>query len=132
MTQSLTDAEKIERIRTLNDMARQNPGVACRANMTLGFAALSDHDRHAAMREIIAFNQFTEANDPHGEHDCALIYRLVTGEWVQQRPEREDAITQSVIWKIDCYDTALEYGSEAPWDAAQTVRVLTVMLGSEY
>ena len=132
MTIELTDAEKIERIRALNDMARENPGVACRANMTLGFAALPDHDRHAAVMQIIAFNQFTEDNDPHGEHDCALIYRLATGEWVQQRPDREDAITQTIIWKIDCYDKALEFGSEAPWDASQTVRVLTIMLGSEY
>nr|WP_254108267.1 MULTISPECIES: DUF3768 domain-containing protein [unclassified Sphingomonas]AJW29476.1 hypothetical protein pJE1_054 [Sphingomonas sp. JE1] len=31
-----------------------------------------------------------------------------------------------------CYDRALEFGSEAPWDAEQTTRVLTILLASEY
>ncbi|WP_157009854.1 DUF3768 domain-containing protein [Sphingobium sp. YBL2] len=30
------------------------------------------------------------------------------------------------------YDTSLTFGSEAPWDAAQTKRVLTIMLSCEY
>ena len=79
MTFELTDAKKIERIRTLNDIARQNPGAACRANMTIGFTALEGHDRQAAVRQIIAFDQFDEGNDPHGEQDfgtCDVAGRI--------------------------------------------------------
>jgi hypothetical protein len=132
MTIELTDAEKTDRIRSLNDTARQNPGVACRANMTIGFAALQDHDRHRAVRQIMVFDQFDEGNDPHGEHDFGAIYRLVSGEWVHHRPQDEKLIAETVFWKIDCYDRELEFGSEAPWDSAQTTRVLTIMLASEY
>ena len=82
MTVELTDGEKIERVRALNDGARRNPGGACLANMTIGFAALEDQDRHAAVIAIMTFEQFHEGNDPHGEHDFGAVYRLHTGEWV--------------------------------------------------
>lgn len=36
------------------------------------------------------------------------------------------------MFKIDYYDLELEYGSEDPADPEQTVRVLTVMLPSDY
>lgn len=132
MSLELTDAEKIERIRSLNDAARQQPGVAGRATMTIGFASLDERDRHHAVSQIIAFDQFDEGNDPYGEHDFGAVYRLHTGEWVQRRPDKEDAISQTIFWKIDCYDKALEFGSEAPWDVERTTRVLTIMLASEY
>lgn len=132
MTSELTDAEKTDRVRALNDMARQKPGVACRANMTIGFAALEDHDRQAAVTAILAYDQFHEGNDPHGEHDFGAIYRLHTGEWTQHRPKDHKMIGETVFWKIDCYDKQLEFGSEAPWDNAQTARVLTIMLANEY
>jgi hypothetical protein len=132
MSLELTDAEKIERIRALNDAARQHPGVAGRATMTIGFAALAERDRHEAISQIIAFDQFDEGNDPYGEHDFGAVYRLNTGEWVQRRPGKEDAISQTIFWKIDCYDKELEFGSEAPWDDERTTRLLTIMLASEY
>ena len=39
---------------------------------------------------------------------------------------------QRIFWKIDHYDRALTYGSENAADPQQTVRVLTIMLASEY
>ncbi|WP_231729657.1 DUF3768 domain-containing protein [Sphingomonas sp. CCH18-H6] len=30
------------------------------------------------------------------------------------------------------YDQSLKFGSDAPWDAERTKRVLTIMLASEY
>lgn len=51
-------------------------------------------------------------------------------------PERDfGAFTfreRRILFKIDYYDTALEFGSEDPADAAVTQRVLTIMLAEDY
>lgn len=132
MNQQITPAEKVERIRTFNDAARRALGIACVANMTNGFAALPDLDRLAALSQIMKFDQFTDDNDPYGEHDFGAVYRLAPGEWTQRRPTDLDTIAQTVFWKIDYYDNSYQRGSEEPWDALKTARVLTVMLASEY
>lgn len=124
--------EQIANIRRLNDVARSNPGTGSIANVTSGFHALPDADRFAALRAIVRFTKFDGDNDPYGEHDFGAIYRLECGTWTQDRPEDEKVITQTVFWKVDCYDNDLSFGSEAPWDETLTKRVLTIMLASEY
>ena len=124
--------EQIDTIRHLNDAARANPGLASLANVTIGFQALPELDRLAAMVAITRFTKFDGDNDPYGEHDFGAVYRLASGSWTQDRPADADTIAQTVFWKIDYYDPSLTYGSEAPWDAEQTKRVLTIMLASEY
>ncbi len=62
------------------------------------------------------FDSFTEDNDPHGKHDFGAF-------------EHEG---KRVFWKIDYYAPDMEHGSENPADPKQTVRVLTIMLASEY
>lgn len=124
--------EHLDIIRRLNDAARSQPGTASIANVTLGFHSLPDADRFAALATIVSFSQFDGDNDPYGEHDFGAVYRLATGAWTQKRPSDDKAIAETVFWKVDYYDTTLTYGSEAPWDAQQTTRVLTIMLASEY
>lgn len=124
--------EQLDTIRRLNDAARSHPGTASIANVTLGFQSLPDADRFAALAAIVGFSRFDEDNDPHGEHDFGAVYRLVTGIWTQERPNDEKSISQTVFWKVDYYDNTLTYGSEMPWDARQTKRVLTIMLANEY
>lgn len=124
--------EQIDAIRRLNDAARQRPGSGSIANVTMGFQALPDAERFAALAAIVAFSKFDDDNDPYGEHDFGTVYRLPNGVWTQNRPEEAEAITQTVFWKVDCYDNTLTYGSGAPWDERQTTRVLTIMLASEY
>lgn len=62
------------------------------------------------------FNNFTEDNDPHGEHDFGSL----------------EHNGHSVFWKIDYYDQDVKYGSDNPADIERTVRVLTIMLAEEY
>lgn len=124
--------DQIATIRRLNDIARSNPGTGCIANVTSGFHALPDADRFAALAAIVAFTKWDGDNDPYGEHDFGAVYRLAGGTWTQTRPDDEKTITQTVFWKVDCYDNDLSFGSEAPWDGSLTKRVLTIMLASEY
>jgi hypothetical protein len=124
--------EQIDTIRRLNDAARKRPGLASIANVTSGFQALADTDRLAALTAIIGFSAFWEGNDPYGEHDFGAVYHLASGQWVQDRPDDTAQIATTVFWKVDCYDTTLTYGSDAPWDEGRTKRVLTIMLASEY
>jgi len=125
-------SDQIASIRRLNDTARKNPGTGCIANVTSGFHALPDADRFAALAAVVAFTKFDSDNDPYGEHDFGTLYRLAGGVWTQDRPDDGRAITQTVFWKVDCYDNSLTFGSEAPWDDTQTKRVMTIMLASEY
>jgi len=119
-------------IRTLNDAARFRPGATCHCAITEGIEGLPMAQRVAILRQIIAYDAFTADNDPHNEHDFGTLYRLASGDWTQHRPEDAEQIAQTVFWKFDYYDNALEFGSAEPWNADVTTRVLTVMLASEY
>lgn len=109
-----------ERVRALNDSFRTGSLAEAwglgRISITPGVNALSEADKYALMQQVKQFNDFSEANDPHGEHDFGAIdYKGVR-----------------YFWKIDYYDQSLKHGSPNPADAAVTCRVLTVMQASEY
>jgi uncharacterized protein DUF3768 len=108
-----TRSDKIAR---LNDLARTAMGVASKAVMTSGIAALPPADQSAIREKVETFNAFTPDNDPYGERDFGTF-------------EHAGA---EIMWKIDYYDRNLEYGSEDPTDTSQTTRVLTIMLAKEY
>lgn len=107
-------------IRDTNDRFRRaEPGIPGRWLVTSGLAALlSEHER--APLEVIslvqAFDQFTPDNDPYGTREFGSFQFL--GE--------------TCFWKIDLYDNDLRYGSPDPADITKTVRVMTIMLASEY
>jgi len=65
---------------------------------------------------VETFDAFTRENDPCGERDFGAF------EYNGHR----------ILLKIDCYDPSMEEGSEDPSDPQRTVRVLTIMLASEY
>lgn len=84
--------------------------------LTRGIASLRLNDLAAVTLAVATFDAFHEANDPYGERDFGTL--SVHGH--------------DVIWKIDYYDKALEFGSEDSADPAVTSRVLTVMLAEEW
>jgi Protein of unknown function (DUF3768) len=91
-------------------------GIAGRLVQTSGISALPQTDQSAIREKVESFNAFTPDNDPHGERDFGAF---------EHNGDR-------IFWKIDYYDTSLSKGSEDPSDPKQTVRVLTIMLASEY
>lgn len=101
------------RIAELNDAARTS-FIGCRVVITRGIAAIDDLDGLYA--KVRSFAEFTERNDPYGEHDFGAV-------------EHE---TQTVFWQISYYDIDLLMHSPDPSDAAVTARVLTIMPASEY
>ncbi len=104
------------KIAALNDLCRKAMGVAGRLFQTQGICALPQADQSAIREKVETFNAFTPGDDPYGERDFGAFNHN----------------GQRIFWKIDYYDTTLTKGSEDPTDPKQTVRVLTIMLASEY
>ena len=99
-----------------NDLLRQT-FLMGKVVMTAGISSLPDDTREQIITKVQEFDDFTQDNDPYGEHDF--------GAFDQHRVDK-------VFWKIDYYYHDLTQGSEEPSDPAQTSRVLTIMLAEEY
>jgi hypothetical protein len=106
----------IETIARLNDLARGAMGVTCRLVQTSGINALAPEAQSAIREAVERFDAFGPDNDPYGERDFGAF----------------DHDGQRVFWKIDYYDRNLKFASDCPADPLKTVRVLTIMLASEY
>jgi hypothetical protein len=113
----MTDSspEKTGRIRELNDQLRRT-AIGGRIVVTPGIHALGTAGVCQMLVAVARFDNFTEDNDPWGEHDCAIL--TVNG--------------RRVLFKIDYYDLDLQYHSPDASDPAVTQRVMTVMLAEEY
>ena len=84
--------------------------------LTSGVNALADDVKAKVLMAVRTFNDFDEGNDPHQEHDFLSIN--VRGH--------------EIFAKIDYFDREMRFGADDPSDPERTVRVLTVMLASEY
>ena len=104
-----------DRIRELNDAFRRSFSGG-KVMMTAGVDALPEMVKAAVLQKVAAFEEFTEDNDPHCEHDFGSF----------------ELLGRKFFWKIDAYDRELKYGSEDPSDPENTIRVLTIMLSDEY
>jgi hypothetical protein len=109
-------SSQVRKIAALNDLCRKAMGVAGRLFQTTGISSLSLKDQSAIREKVETFDAFTPDNDPHGEPDFGAF----------------EHNGQRIFWKIDYYDSTLTKGSEDPSDPNQIVRVLTIMLASEY
>ena len=106
----------VNRIAELNDLCRKTTDIAGRVQQTAGIRALPPDVQSAIREKVEEFDDFTPDNDPHGEHDFG----------------RFEYGGETIFWKIDYYNKTMTGGSEDPSDPAQTIRVLIIMLASEY
>jgi hypothetical protein len=116
------------RIAELNDRFRRATGNSDPAGMSLGRKLMTSGIRDLGLlamveigEKVMAFASFNADNDPYGEHDFGSF--------------EHDG--HKIFWKIDYYDrasfgTGHDVGSEDPSDPAKTLRILTIMLASEY
>ncbi|GBH29364.1 DUF3768 domain-containing protein [Sphingobium xenophagum] len=111
----MADMVRRAAIARLNDRLRIT-GLGGSIFMTAGIAALPKAVRNAAILAVRHFSDFNPDNDPHGEHDCAVLT-------VQD---------QRIIWKIDYYPRNDSGVDPDPADPATIKRVLTIMLAGEY
>ncbi len=116
MNEPTVKQTRAQRIAELNDNFRTS-FIGGRVLKTAGIDALPEDDQAAILRKVRSFEDFTEDNDPYGEHDFGAFEHPGAGR---------------IFWKIDYYDRAGHAGSEDPADPAQTLRVLTIMLAGEY
>jgi len=106
---------KAARLRALNDQLRTT-FVGGAVMITQGIEAIPIPKRRRILQQVRSFDAFTEDNDPHGEHDCAIL----------------EAEGERIMFKIDYYDREVSFHSPDPSDSAVTTRILTIMLASEY
>jgi Protein of unknown function (DUF3768) len=106
---------KTARIRELNDQLRRT-GKGGRIVITSGIQALGGDAVNEVLLAVAQFDNFTDENDPWGEHDCAVL----------------TVNARRIIFKLDYFDRALRLHSPDASDPAVTERVLTIMLAEEY
>lgn len=87
-----------------------------RFTVTQGIQALGPVAVMEIVSKVATFSDFSEDNDPHGEHDFGAF----------------DYANEKIFWKIDYYTPDLKGGSPDPADPSVTRRVLTILLASEY
>src|SRR3989442_1665544 len=110
-----------EQIRALNDAFRTQPfiGAALASDELVITRGVADYGNDFADRAVTAvrrFSNFTEDNDPYGEHDFGSF----------------DLDAVKLFWKIDYYDRKLEYGSPRPPRPCGSRRGLTNLSGQKY
>lgn len=121
MTTDLTPEDvareaRAARIRELNDALRtqgRGNGTIAMTRGVIDHGATFVQRAHAA---VVAFDDFTDENDPYHEHDFGSF----------------EIDHVRLFFKVDYYDRTREYGSPDPADERVTHRVLTILLAEEY
>lgn len=111
----MTSNPRTARIRALNDLLRQKR-LGGRHVITSGIAELGPMFVFMSLEAVREFSDFSEDNDPHGEHDFGSV----------------EVCGIRVFWKIDYYDATLTRGAGDPSNQDACSRVMTIMLADEY
>ena len=111
----LTRAQHAGLIREQNDAFRNCPSGG-KVKLTFGVLEKFRGVLDELISAIISFDDFSEDNDPYGQHDFGCLS-------FQGEP---------VFWKIDYYDLDMTGGSPNPANPDVTMRMMTVMMAWEY
>ena len=112
---AVAQRSKADCIRELNDAFRRS-FAGGRVMLTSGVDALDDEVKAKVLTAVRTFKDFDEGNDPHKEHDFLSV----------------NVCGHEIFAKIDYFDSEMQFGADDPSDSEHTVRVLTIMLASEY
>jgi hypothetical protein len=108
---------KTKRIAELNDLCRREMGLCGPVVDSFSIAMLPAAVRWAIHEKVERFDNFTPTNDPKGERNFGSF----------------EHAGEIFVWKIDYYDDlGLTKFSEDPSDQGRTIRVVSIMLASEY
>ena len=110
-------AEQNDRFRTTWGADFTVPGQIV---LTRGVADLSPAAKAIIMQRVQSYSEFTEDNDPYGNHTFGAFEFEIAGN------------SYHTFWKIDLYDKDYSMGSIDPTDVGITRRVLTILHASEY
>lgn len=105
-------SEKTRSLAVGNDLFRQS---FKKEKIVITEGVDNSADRSEIIEATRSFKDFTEANDPNGEHNFGAF--KVKGK--------------EYFWKIDYYDSNFDYGAD-PYESSIFERVLTVMRAEEY
>ena len=115
----------------LNDAARAGALANSRTVLTRALADLLAGDSEdpairqvrlfqgqCTLRRLVNETPIDPGNDPHGERDFGVVTYL----------------DRKIFWKVDVYenDGTYSWGTETPWDAKTSYRVVTIMLATDY
>ena len=114
-SKDVAGASRSQTIAELNDKLRKT-GKGGSIVVTAGLQRVTGFNPQLLMSKLATYDGFDSDNDPHGERDFGDL--TLWG--------------YDLLWKIDYFDTDLTYGSDDPADADVTMRVLTVLLASEW
>jgi len=110
----------VQLIAQQNDKFRQgDPNVPGTRVITAGIEDLLkqlDIPVGQLAQTVSEFSDFTDANDPHGEHDFGAF----------------EFHGHKCFWKLDFYNQDCSQGSDDPSELSKTRRVLTIMLAEEW
>ena len=114
-TVTCNEVPRAEAIARLNDQLRKT-GTGGTVMITQGVKVVTGFNAATLAATLANYDGFDSDNDPHGERDlgCMTLWGY------------------DMLWKVDCYDKELQYGSDDPADPEVTARVLTVLLASEW
>jgi Protein of unknown function (DUF3768) len=126
----LSEAQR-RAIARLNDQARAQLGEGCTLCTTDGFLELYAQDRDEIVELVKHYDAFDLGTNIYNERDFGVLFKRNDGRWTPDTPDG-DWSHGAVFWFMSYLSKGDGGLSSAPWDEAQTERVLTLILPSEY